>query len=167
MPANILLVEDEPAIQELDCLQSDPGRPPRAARRLGGKRHDAGEKRPARPDPAGLDAAGHLGRGSLPSAARRRAHARRAHHHAHRPLDEQDKITGAGNRRRRLHHQAVLAARAASAHQGRAAPPRAADDRGRGGHRRPAPGPGHPPRARPTASRSTWGRPSSACCISS
>ena len=46
--------------------------------------------------------------------------------------DEQDKIDRARHGRRRLHHQAVLAARAERPRQGGAAPARAADDRRHG-----------------------------------
>jgi CheY-like chemotaxis protein len=80
--------------------------------------------------------------------ARRPAHARAAHHHAHRACRGGRQDRRPGRRRRRLPDQAVLHQGTAGAHPRRAAPQGARGAGRGGGGGRPAAGPGHPPRQR-------------------
>ena len=125
---------------------------------------DPDPRRAARPDPAGLDAARHLRPGRRAQAAQRRTHPRRPGHHAHRQGLRAGQGRRPGSRRRRLHHQALLAQGADGPHQGRAAPPRAPAHRRRHRRGRPEAGPGHAPpvRQQPVAADRPHGIPPAA-----
>ena len=142
MPANILLVEDEPAIKEL-IAANRPRRPPCGARQ---RRRARISRARGAADLVLLDWMLPAPRASVcPPVARRRA--------PHIPIIM---LTARGenrfqrsprfrDRRRRLHHQALQPAQAGRAHQGGAAPacPQTTGTWSRA--RRPAPGPRHPP----------------------
>ena len=95
MTASILVVEDEPAIQELIAVNlarngHDRARAANAEEALG-----AARRRAARRGAARLDAARRVGPVARAPAARRRAHARGADHHAHRARRaSDDKVAG-------------------------------------------------------------------------
>ena len=119
-PPRILLVDDEQSIQTLLSYPAAQGRlrgragrrRPRGARAL---RRDDLRPRRARRD----DARARRPRG-LPAACARAQHG--ADHHAHRQGRGDRQGPRPRARRRRLHHQAVLAARVPQPREGRAAP---------------------------------------------
>ena len=134
MTPTILVVEDEPAIQELIAVNLEHAGYERARGRDAEEAQPAIRDGAARPGAARLDAA----RAVRPRVgAQLRADARTRE----LPIimltaraEEADKVAGLEARRRRLRHQAVLAEGAGRAHQGGAAPARAAAGRAsRGG----------------------------------
>src|SRR5690606_15139640 len=102
-------------------------------------------RRAARRPRARLDAAGRVGPRAGTPPAQRRAHAEAADPHAHRAGHGAGQALGPGGRRRRLHHQALLAEGARGADQGGAAPPGARARRRRRPGRRIAPRSGRAP----------------------
>ena len=164
MAATVLVVEDEPAIQELIAYNLETGRPSAAARRQRRTSPAPGAGSAARPRAARLDAARTVRYRAGATAARRQAHQDHPDHHADGAGRRAGQAHRPRHRRRRLHHQTLLAARAECARQGRAAPTRAADDRRPRAGELAAPGPGDPSRERAMANRCILDPPSFVCC---
>jgi len=124
MGGAILVVEDEPAIQELIAVNLEhAGHQVFAGReRFGGR--GACPRGPAGPRAPRLDASGPAGSELRAPAARRSAHQGYSDHHADRPRAGAGHDRRPGERRGRLRHQTVLAAGTLGAYQGGDAAPR-------------------------------------------